>query len=112
MKKIITKLLLLLVPILLVLLVIEFQLTKVKNSYNAKISGLAKCANQVNTIILGSSQSYYGINPVYFTSKAFNLANASQTLNYDKEILFKEIGKLPNLKNVVIPVSYFSFYFD
>jgi hypothetical protein len=112
MKQFFLKSLLLIVPVLGILLVAEQQLGKVKNSYNAKIRELKKNAKEFNTIILGSSQAYYGINPAFFEKKAFNLANSSQSLNYDSDVLLKSIDDLPSLKNVIITVSYFSFYYD
>jgi hypothetical protein len=111
MKKFIFKSIVLIIPILIVILVVENQLSKVKNSMNYKKNSLRKKSSEINTIILGSSQSYYGINPSFFSTKTFNLANSSQSIYYDKEILLKEIEGLTSLKNVIIPISYFSLFY-
>ncbi|HEX8531192.1 MAG TPA: hypothetical protein VF646_14270, partial [Cytophagales bacterium] len=42
----------------------------------------------------------------------FNLANVSQTIYYDKALTLKYIDRLPRLKLVLIPVSYFSFNYQ
>lgn len=112
MKKFLYKSIVLIIPILIVIAIVEVQLSKVKNSMDYKKTNLQKVASDVNTVILGSSQSYYGINPAYFSTKTFNLANSSQSIYYDKEILLKEIEHLTSLKNVIIPISYFSLYYN
>lgn len=112
MKQFLLKSLLLCVPVWALLFIADQQLHKVKNSYNAKHMALKNIAKQVNTIILGNSHAYYGINPAILSKKAFNLANSSQSLNYDRDILLKHIDGMPSIKNVVITVSYFSFYYN
>lgn len=112
MKKIIFKIIFLIVPVLFVITLVENQLIKVKNSMSYKKINLTKKSNDIKTLILGNSQSYYGINPACFSTNTYNLANSSQSIYYDKEILFKEFDRLINLKNVIIPISYFSLYYD
>jgi hypothetical protein len=41
-----------------------------------------------------------------------NLANTSQSINYDMAIIKKYVPQMPRLKVVVLPVSYFSFRND
>ena len=67
-------------------------------------------ANEVETLILGSSHSYYGIQPKYLKGKAFNLANPSQLLEQDLFLLKYWSDKYMKLKTVILPISYFSLF--
>lgn len=91
---------------------IEFRLSKVKNSYVLKRVCLEDNISRINLVVLGSSQVYYGIDPKILSEYSCNLANSNQDFYYDNQIALKYIDKMPNLKTVVIGVSYFSFEFD
>ena len=67
-------------------------------------------AGSVETLILGSSHTYYGINPAMLPGKAFSLANVSQDYKYDLLLLEQYADSCKSLRNVIIPVSYFSFF--
>ena len=97
-------------PLAIVYLFTENRLSKVANSYNQKMSLAEKKAKEVEVMVLGASTALYGIDPTYFSHIGFNLANVSQSIYYDKRLAIKYINKMPNLKLIIIPVSYFSFY--
>ena len=97
-------------PVLLLGICCEILLRKIPNDYSFKSNHLNIHSDTIETLILGSSHAFYGINPEYITSKSFNAANISQSLNYDWEILKKYDGKWGNLKCIVVPVDYFSLF--
>lgn len=97
-------------PILLFFLVLEVAIRKIPNDYQLKKDYLNENAAEINTLILGSSHTFYGLNPEYFSQKTFNAAYVSQSLDLDYEILRKYDLKLKNLKTVIIPISYFSLF--
>jgi hypothetical protein len=66
----------------------------------------------VETLILGSSESYYGIAPHVLSGKVFNLANTSQSLYYDDRLVTQLLPRLPRLRRVILPMSYFTLYFQ
>lgn len=110
MKKFLSHLLKIILPILFFFLVLEIAIRKIPNDYKLKKEYLDKNASEINTLILGSSHTFYGLNPTYFTQKTFNAAYVSQSLDLDYEILKKYDSKLKNLKTVIIPISYFSLF--
>ncbi len=61
---------------------------------------------------MGSSQLYYSIDPSVISRHSCNLANSNQDLFYDNQIFKKYEDKLPNLKTVIIGISYFTFEFQ
>ena len=110
MKKFIIKLLLFLLPILSIGIILEVLLRQIPNDYKFKKEYLDKYADKIEVLILGSSHSFYGINPTYLDYKSFNVGNLSQTYKYDLAILEKYESKLQNLKHLVLPISYFSLF--
>lgn len=110
MKKFVTKTLLISLPIIFFILVLEVLLRKIPNDYEFKREYLDKHAHEIETLILGSSHSLYGLDPEYFKSNTFNASHISQSLDYDFEILRKYESKFKSLKTVVLPVSYFSLF--
>lgn len=109
MKKLIKHLIIFTFPILIFLMGIEFLIRHVPNDYSYKREYVMNHGADIETLILGSSHTFMGINPEYLQLKSFNLANISQSLLFDKIVLFQYKKLLPNLKRVIIPISYFTF---
>lgn len=110
MKLFIRKSIIFSLPIVLFLVVTETIIRQIPNDYSYKNKYLSSNSKHIETLVLGSSHSFFGINPDYFTRSAFNAAHVSQSLNYDYFIFNKFKNKLSNLKTVVIPVSYFTLF--
>ncbi len=68
-----------------------------------------KHGERVKTLVLGSSHTYYGILPEEFGDSTFNLANISQTPEYDLALLEHYLPKMPNLRQLIVPISYFTY---
>ena len=88
----------------------EILLRNIPNDYEFKKEYLDKYSPEIETLILGSSHSFYGFNPVYFTNKTFNASHISQSLNYDFEIIKKYDYDFKQLKTIVLPISYFTLF--
>ncbi len=97
-------------PISFFFLVLEIAIRKIPNDYQLKKEYLDQNATEINTLILGSSHTFYGLNPDYFSKKTFNAAYVSQSLDLDFQLLNSYQSKLKNLKTVIIPISYFSLF--
>ena len=110
MRRFIIKIILIFFPIFLSGIFLEFLLRTIPNDYKFKKEYLDKNASAIETLILGSSHSYFGLNPDYFSSKTFNASHVSQSLNYDLEIVRKYQDKFQNLKTIILPISYFSLF--
>lgn len=89
---------------------IEVLARKAPNAYSFKKEWMDKNNQSVEGLILGSSHSFYGINPQYMKSKCFNLANVSQTLYYDDFLFSEYIDKCPKLSFVILPISASTLY--
>lgn len=89
---------------------LEVLLRSIPNDYGFKKTYLDENSNEIETLILGNSHTYYGLNPAFFTTKTFNASHISQSLDYDFEIIKKYQNELNRLKTIVLPISYFSLF--
>lgn len=112
MRRFILKIIYFCIPLIILGSVLEILVRSIPNDYALKASYLEKNSSEIETLILGSSHAYYGLNPNYFESKTFNASHISQSLDYDLEILKRFESKFKNLKDIIIPISYFSLYFN
>ncbi|PKP24848.1 MAG: hypothetical protein CVU03_10630 [Bacteroidetes bacterium HGW-Bacteroidetes-2] len=108
MKKFYLKIGLFLVPVLLVWLALEVFYRTVETNYTFKSKTLVENYTDIEVLIFSNSQAFYGINPNRFTQNAFSIANISQTLYFDQLLLEKHLDSLPNLKTIILTVSYFT----
>jgi len=99
-----------LIPILIIAITIEVLVRYIPNRYKLQANYLETHAKDVETIIIGSSHTLYGINPEFIDGQVFNSSNVSQTLDLDLEILKHYEQDFKKLKNVVIRLSYTTLF--
>ncbi|MDR2474834.1 MAG: hypothetical protein LBD45_03150 [Bacteroidales bacterium] len=99
-------------PIIVAAISIEYLLRQIPNEYAYKRHYLDKNSNKIETLILGSSHSFFGINPAFMMENTFNSSNVSQSLKYDFKILTKYQNNFKNLTTIVLPIDYFSPWQD
>lgn len=97
-------------PLFIMAFVLEVAIRQVPNPYKYKYEWMQKHAEDVEVIILGSSHTFYGIRPEFFKDKAFNLANVSQGLRQDLFLLGHWAYRYKNLKTVIYPISYYTWF--
>jgi hypothetical protein len=112
MKQLLIKTFLIMLPVIMAIFATEILVRNIPNEYSYKCRYLDKNSEKIETLILGSSHSYFGIDPVFISGSAFNVANVSQSLKYDFEILRKYQNNIGELKIIVLPIDYFSFWSD
>ncbi|WP_435137726.1 hypothetical protein [Formosa sp. A9] len=110
MKQFLKLLVIFIAPILIIGGAIEVLLRQIPNDYKQKAAYLSSNANTIETLILGSSHSLYGINPDYLKGNAFNASFVSQTPDVDWAILQQYQNQLTNLKTIIIRLSYASLF--
>ena len=92
------------------LIIGECIIVRSENSYKYKHRWMLENAEKVETLILGSSHTYYGIYPQDFCDNSFNLANISQNFEYDFLLLKNYEKRLSGLHTVVLSMSYCSLF--
>jgi len=111
MKIFINKLIIFLLPFLVLYPLLEIRLSQVPNTYNKKREFFESQLNEIETLTAGSSHGD-AINPDYIRRKTFTLNNAAQDLYYDVQLINKYLDKMPRLKLVILPISYFSLEYQ
>ena len=97
-------------PMCFIAVVLEFALRNIPNDYAFKNDYLKEHAGNIEVLVLGSSHTYYGINPAYFSKKGFNAAYVPQSIDFDLALLKKYEKQLKKLHYLVVPVDYFTLY--
>ncbi|MCK7591499.1 hypothetical protein M0G43_13010 [Subsaxibacter sp. CAU 1640] len=110
MRKFCKVLFLFVLPIFIIGIVLEISLRNIPNCYSKKSVYLEKNSNSIETLILGNSHSYYGLNPQYIDGKTYNAAFVSQTLDIDYQFLKHYENSLDSLEFVILRLSYFSLF--
>jgi len=93
-------------PLLLLLGGLEYVQWQLPNNYTHKREHLEAELSEWETLVLGSSHSYLGVDPAYLPGKAYNLAYTAQTLYFDQFLLETYIDRMPALRRVILPISY------
>lgn len=88
----------------------EYKIRQVPNPYKYKYEWMQKNAEEVEILVFGSSHTFYGIRPEFFENKAFSLSNVSQGFRQDQFLLEYWAHRYKNLKTVIFPISFFSWF--
>ena len=88
----------------------EPLLRNIPNDYSYKNNYLKNNSNKISKLFLGSSHTYYGINPEFISGNSFNGSHISQSINLDYEILKKYKNNLDELEYLIIPIDYFTLF--
>ena len=112
MRRIAIRGVLFLVPVLLAWGMLEWWMTHVPDSHSIKRENLAKVEPEIDTLVLGASASFWDVAPSELDGKVYNLGNVAQTLYYDDALLTQTLPKLPQLKRVILTVTYVSLFFQ
>ena len=107
MKKFLRNIALYALPVLIVAVVMEIVAEAIPNSYTYKRDYIEQNGAEIQTLILGSSNAYDGLNPSVLPY-AFNLANSSQTLEDDYRLLTRYIDSMDSLQTVIVGLGYHS----
>ncbi len=110
MKKFIVKIILFILPIIVIAMGLELTLRLIPNIYKHKNDYLNEHGGEIETLVMGSSHTFFGVNPQYFHNNTFNLGHPAQTLDVDYLLLKKYEDRLHNLKTIVVPISVFTLY--
>lgn len=94
-------------PLLISALILEGTLRSIPTSYETKAQQIEACAPKIEVLFMGASHIYMGVRPSLMNVPAYNLAQVSQTAEYDFKLLKRlvEEKKVPQLKTVVLNID-------
>lgn len=110
MKKFILKFSIVVLPIIIPLFLLELGARNIPNDYSFKNSYMTLNSQDIETLVLGNSHTYLGVNPEFITSKCFNFAQVGESLDYNIRIFTKFEEDLKNVKTIIIPISYANLF--
>ncbi len=99
-------------PILVCAIALEVIVRHIPNDYSYKKQYMDEHADSLEVLIMGSSHGLYCVNPAYFDGFTFNTSQEYQSLKYDKFIFDKYKDRFKSLKTIIIPISYFSLFYE
>jgi hypothetical protein len=107
MKSFLKKLVLFLLPLLALNGLLEVRLSRMSNNFNLKKKYFESQLSEIEILIPGPS---YGnsIDPQFLSHKAFNLFNDGEDIYYDARLIEKYLERMPKLKLIIFPLSYYS----
>jgi hypothetical protein len=91
--------------------IVQCWLDQVPNSYKCKEKILGANCAKATGLVLGASHAYYGVIPDELDKDVVNAANVSQSIVIDKKLLERWIDRMPQLRYVVLSISYFTMEF-
>lgn len=106
------KVVMLTIPLFLILIYSEYRLSFLNSVYYLKRVGLEQQVDQVEVLVMGSSNTAYGVAPEVFSHQGYNLAFMGSGMFSDVGLVEKYSEKLPQLKLVVLTANYFTMGLD
>lgn len=110
--RMLAKLALLVVPLAVVLMYAEYRLAVLNTVYFAKRVALESEIDKIETLIMGSSNTVYGVKPEALSRKAYNLAFLGNGMLFDALLLETYVERMRSLRTVVLTVNYFTMGMD
>ena len=98
-----------LLPVLLGLVFIEFNLSRMPREFEAKVAYLERRLESVEVLFAGNSQAYFDVYPDETGVSGFNVASPWQTPVLDVQVLEYWRPRLPRLRAIVLCLSHFSW---
>jgi len=100
------------IPIFLILLSDYYLVRKDPFFYKRKYEDAIEQSDSIKIIALGNSHALNAINPKAFNLYTYNLANANQSLYFDKRLTLALLDRMENLSFVLISIDFHSLYFS
>lgn len=108
-KKLLTHIILFFIPVMVASVLVEYLVREIPESYQYNATRLEKHNDDIEVLILGSSQSMNAINAKLIGAPTLNLASGDQHHDTDFKLVKALLPRLPKLKTVVLEVSYNHF---
>jgi len=109
MRKLGLRIFLLVLPIIVLLLCMEWY-CRTQTPFSIKKQYLETHLNSIEILILGSSHNQNAINPAFLSKNSCNLAFGGQPISIDYYLLDKYIDKMPKLNTVIFEITTYKFY--
>ena len=103
-----SKIILLSLPLILIIGYIEYQMSFSDTDYFARRINLEHQIDNIEVLVIGSSNTFYGIAPEAFSYHGFNLAFPGSSMYFDKQIVERYSTRMPKLKLVILTANFYT----
>lgn len=93
-------------PVFVFFVVLEVMVVRIPNNFEYKYFFVKQHGGGISTIAIGHSQILNGLLPEFNGDSTFNMSSAGQRFVDDYYILRETLDYMPNLKTVILPLSY------
>lgn len=90
--------------------IVEYRLRQIPTNYTCKEARIQTIKHKIETLVLGPCYAVQDINPRYFGNYTYNASQHGQTLKFDAYLFQRYSSQMPKLKQVILPISYFTYY--
>ncbi|WP_281613870.1 hypothetical protein [Flammeovirga sp. SubArs3] len=104
------KVFLFLLPIFIMMFSEEYMLRRIPNDYTKKREVMLDKEQEFQVLSLGSSHTYYGVDPQYFDLATFNASHISQSVDVDYLLVHEYLKNKKSIKYVTLPIDYQSLF--
>lgn len=92
--------------------IMEYMLRRPNNMYKFKKELIETKAQQIKTMIIGSSVVNHGLAPQYMAPGTYNLAVSGEWMRFNQILLERYIGQLTGLKYIIWGQCYHGLWMD
>jgi hypothetical protein len=112
MDKLLKKTIIFLGVCIIITLISVLALNQFNNIYHNKLRPYRKEIKQTKVLITGTSHCLWGINPKKLGVSAINIGEVNKPIEIDLEILKNNLDINKDLRLVIIPIDYFTLFFN
>ena len=94
------------------IVIIMLIINRVNDIFHNKLNIFQKEIKTSEILIVGTSHSLWSINPKKLGHKAINISEINKPIETDIEIINNNLDYFTNLKLVIIPLDYFTLFYD
>ena len=106
MRRFVKKCIYFLLSLLPLLLLLEWAVVRIPNSYSYKYDYVKNYGDSLETVAVGYSQIYDGFMSQEYEEHTFSLANSAQYILENYYLLEELLPYMPNLKTVIMAIGY------
>lgn len=92
--------------------IMEYMLRQPNNMYKFKKELIETKADQIETMIIGSSVVNHGLDPKYMAPGTYNMAVSGEWMRFNKILLERYINRLNGLKYIIWGQCYHGLWMD
>lgn len=109
-KPFVKKTILIVLPLIGIMVLVEFLYTNVPNEYSIKSNFIEKRLDSIEVVAFGPSVTLRGINPEYFDRPTYNASLRGLELELDELVIRKAIANGESIDHIILSITFNDFH--